>query len=385
MKLEDIGYNEKLEQFRREENLLQFEIGRVIAEHKERYIVKTEMGEFDAEITGNLRYSAQNREDYPAVGDWVALSTFDHDFSIIYKILPRFSTISRQAVGKFGEKQIIATNIDYGLIVQSVNRDFNLNRLERYLTICYSSKIQPIVVITKIDLIDNETLTDLLHKIKTRIDNVPIIALSNETQEGIEELRKLIVKGKTYCLLGSSGVGKSSLINMLCNNNKLAKISATPGKTQLINHFLINEAWYLVDLPGYGYAKTSKDKRTKFATIIYDYCKKRESLVCLFILIDSRLPLQKIDLEFMTWCGENEIAFWIIYTKADKNSKAELARNIAAIEKELLKEWAEMPNTFITSAEKKMGKDDVLDFIGFQFKEHVAFREIKPSSDDEEE
>lgn len=189
-----------------------------------------------------------------------------------------------------------------------------------------------------------------------------------------------------YAFIGRSNVGKSSLINMLCNNNKLAKISATPGKTQLINHFLINDTWYLVDLPGYGFAKTSKDKRSKFETIIYDYCKKRESLVCLFILIDSRLPLQKIDSDFMNWCGENEIPFSIIYTKADKNSKLELSRNIKKIESELLKEWAEMPNTFITSAEKKVGKEDILEFIGFQIKETKAMREIKhDAADDEEE
>jgi GTP-binding protein len=188
-----------------------------------------------------------------------------------------------------------------------------------------------------------------------------------------------------YAFIGRSNVGKSSLINMLCNNNKLAKISATPGKTQLINHFLINDTWYLVDLPGYGFAKTSKDKRSKFETIIYDYCKKRESLVCLFILVDSRLPLQKIDLEFMEWCGENEIPFSIIYTKADKNSKSELARNIKNIEKELLKEWEEMPNAFITSAEKKMGKEDILDFIGFQIKENKPPRKIKHVAADEEE
>lgn len=188
-----------------------------------------------------------------------------------------------------------------------------------------------------------------------------------------------------YAFIGRSNVGKSSLINMLCNNNKLAKISATPGKTQLINHFLINDSWYLVDLPGYGFAKTSKDKREKFTTIIYDYCKKREGLVCLFILLDSRLPLQKIDLEFMIWCGENEIPFSIIYTKADKNSKSELARNIKAIEKELLKEWTDLPNTFITSSEKKMGKEDVLEFIGFQLKENTIRRESKTESADEEE
>jgi len=172
---------------------------------------------------------------------------------------------------------------------------------------------------------------------------------------------------------------------MLCNNNKLAKVSATPGKTQLINHFTINDSWFLVDLPGYGFAKTSKDNRSKFETIIYDYCKKRETLVVLFVLIDSRLPLQKIDFEFMSWCGENEIPFSIIYTKADKNSKSELAKNIKNIETELLKEWEEMPNTFITSAEKKGGKEDVLDFIEFQINENRSPRETRKDAADEEE
>jgi GTP-binding protein len=186
-----------------------------------------------------------------------------------------------------------------------------------------------------------------------------------------------------YAFIGRSNVGKSSLINMLCNNNKLAKVSATPGKTQLINHFIINDSWYLVDLPGYGFAKTSKDKRDKFATIIYDYCKKRESLVCLFVLIDSRLPLQKIDLEFLLWCGENEIPFSIIYTKSDKNSKSELSRHIKNIEKELKKHWDELPNSFATSAETKMGRDEVLGFIGYQIKEHENINR-KRRSDEEE-
>ncbi|PBQ31442.1 YihA family ribosome biogenesis GTP-binding protein [Sphingobacteriaceae bacterium] len=188
-----------------------------------------------------------------------------------------------------------------------------------------------------------------------------------------------------YAFIGRSNVGKSSLINMLCNNKQLAKVSATPGKTQLINHFTINDSWYLVDLPGYGFAKTSKDNRSKFETIIYDYCKKRETLVCLFVLIDSRLPLQKIDFEFMTWCGETEIPFSIIYTKADKNSKAELAKNIKNIETELLKEWEEMPNTFISSAEKKSGKEDILEFIDFQINENRPPRETKKDLADEEE
>ncbi len=190
-----------------------------------------------------------------------------------------------------------------------------------------------------------------------------------------------------YAFIGRSNVGKSSLINMLCNNNKLAKTSATPGKTQLINHFLINEAWYLVDLPGYGFAKTSKTARTRFETIIFDYCKKRETLVCLFVLIDSRLPLQKIDLEFMSWCAETGIPFSIIYTKTDKNSKAELARNIKNIEKELLTIWTELPNSFISSAEKKVGREDILEFIDFHFKQKHEKRIIQEDEEntDEEE
>lgn len=172
-----------------------------------------------------------------------------------------------------------------------------------------------------------------------------------------------------YAFIGRSNVGKSSLINMLCGNASLAKTSATPGKTQLINHFLINELWYLVDLPGYGYAKTDKEKQIKIETIIYDYCKKRKNLVCLFILIDSRLPLQTIDKEFMAWCSENEIPFSMIYTKADKNSKAELASNIKAIENEILKTWEELPNSFISSSQKKIGQEEILDFIEFNYRQ----------------
>ena len=191
-----------------------------------------------------------------------------------------------------------------------------------------------------------------------------------------------------YAFIGRSNVGKSSLINMLCNNNKLAKTSSTPGKTQLINHFIINEEWYLVDLPGYGFAKTSKSSRAKFETIIFDYCKKRETLVCLFVLIDSRLTLQKIDLEFMLWCAETKIPFSIIYTKTDKNSKSELSRNIKNIEKERLKAWQDMPNSFVTSAEKGVGKDELLEFIAFQINEtntrlknEKEFKKENPSID----
>jgi GTP-binding protein len=175
-----------------------------------------------------------------------------------------------------------------------------------------------------------------------------------------------------FAFIGRSNVGKSSLINMMTNNNKLAKTSATPGKTKLINYFLINDNWFLIDLPGYGFAKASKGDKAKIETIIFDYCKKRTQLKCLFILIDSRLELQKIDLEFMHWCSTNEIPYALIYTKADKNSKNELQKNISKIENEILKNWNELPNCFISSAEKKLGKEEILTFINFHLKPEVA-------------
>lgn len=215
MTLEDLGYNDKLEKLRNENNLEEFEIGRVISEHKERYVVKNDKGEFEAEITGHLRFSSKGREDFPAVGDWVAITIHDPDFCIIHSILPRSSAISRQDVDKFGEIQIIATNIDYALLVQAVDRDFNMNRLERYLTICNSSKVDPIIVLTKIDLVDKHRIFEILKKIKDRIKTVPVVAISNESQDGYDKIKAVIEKGKTYCMLGSSGVGKSTLLNNL--------------------------------------------------------------------------------------------------------------------------------------------------------------------------
>ncbi len=215
VELKDLGYTNQLEKFRTENNLNGFEAGRVIAEHKDRYIVSTARGEFEAEITGNMRFTAKNREDFPAVGDWVALMTYESGFAIIHKIFPRFSLIKRQAVGQFGEVQVIAANIDYAFLVQAADRDFNINRLERYLTICYSSKVNPIIILSKIDLINEQQLSELLANITARIKDVPVIAISNQSQEGYDEIREIVEKGKTYCLLGSSGVGKSTLLNNL--------------------------------------------------------------------------------------------------------------------------------------------------------------------------
>lgn len=256
MILEDLGYTDKLKRLGNENKLNEFVIGRVISEHKERYIVKTEKGEFEAEITGNLRFSAKNREDFPAVGDWVAITIHDSDLAIIHSILPRFSVISRKDVGKFGEIQIIATNIDYAFLVQAADRDFNLNRLERYLTICNSSKVSPIIVLTKIDLIDEHQTYEILEKIKSRISNVPVIAISNESQEGYGKINAIIEKGKTYCMLGSSGVGKSTLLNNLSGKSlmKTDTISHSTNKGKHITShrelIILENGGILVDNPG---------------------------------------------------------------------------------------------------------------------------------------
>lgn len=256
MKLEELGYNDKLEKSRIEQNLKDFGIGRVISEHKERYIVKTEKGELEAEITGNLRFSSKSREDFPAVGDWVALSIHDSDFSIIHSILPRYSVISRQAVGKFGEIQIIATNIDYAFLVQAADRDFNINRLERYLIICNSSKVSPIIVLSKIDLIDEHRTAEIIENIKARIKNVLILAISNESKEGYDKISAIIEKGKTYCMLGSSGVGKSTLLNNLSGKSLMRtdSISQSTNKGRHVTShrelIILENGGILVDNPG---------------------------------------------------------------------------------------------------------------------------------------
>ena len=166
-----------------------------------------------------------------------------------------------------------------------------------------------------------------------------------------------------YAFIGRSNVGKSSLINMLTNNKKLAKTSATPGKTLLINHFIINKEWYLVDLPGYGYAKRSKKEVDKLDQMIRGYILQREQLVNVFVLVDIRLEPQKIDLDFIEWLGVSSIPFAIIFTKADKLTSNKARQAMEAYKKKLMETWEELPPMFLTSSEKKDGRDDVLDYI----------------------
>jgi GTP-binding protein len=166
-----------------------------------------------------------------------------------------------------------------------------------------------------------------------------------------------------YAFIGRSNVGKSSLINMLTERKSLAKTSGKPGKTQLINHFIINENWFLVDLPGYGYAQISKSKRQSFQIFITEYFLQREQLACSFVLVDVRHEPQKIDLEFMRFLGENGIPFCIVFTKADKLNHSILNKNLQLYQTELLKTWEEMPTHFVTSATNKKGREELLKFI----------------------
>ena len=167
-----------------------------------------------------------------------------------------------------------------------------------------------------------------------------------------------------FAFIGRSNVGKSSLINMITGRKDLAKTSKQPGKTQMINYFLVDESWYLVDLPGYGYAKTSKKTRDKWEVMIHHYLQVRPTLQCAFVLLDSRHPLQKIDHEFINWCGANAVPMAFVYTKADKTKSMELKNNIEGIQRVLLEEWTDLPAQFVSSSQNSLGREDILHFIG---------------------
>ncbi len=221
MNLKALGYHEYLKSIESTHNPdSEYTLARVVTEHKDRYVVMTETGLLEAEVIGKLRYAATSRADFPAVGDWVDLLIYD-DSAIIFNVLPRKSVIERPAVGSHGEKQIIAANVDVALIVQAVDRDFNLNRIERYLAIIKTTDADPVVVLSKIDLVSAIELDSLIKAIHERLPSVKVVAISNTTPDGIAQLTGLFREGVTYCLLGSSGVGKSSLINNLTGKKNM--------------------------------------------------------------------------------------------------------------------------------------------------------------------
>ncbi len=256
MTMEHLGYNNAFESYRKNNKLDSFQIGRVISEHKERYVVRTENGEFQGEIIGNLRFAAQSRADFPAVGDWVAVTELDDTKVLIYSIYPRQTVLARLAIGKQSDNQIIATNIDYALIVFAADRDFNINRIERYLTICNSAKVTPILILNKIDLVSSTELKELTDKIKTRLPQLELLSISNYTKLGIEEIERKLIKTKTYCLLGSSGVGKSTLLNNLLKSDKMqtSELSESNQKgrhtTSHRELFILDNGAILIDNPG---------------------------------------------------------------------------------------------------------------------------------------
>jgi ribosome biogenesis GTPase len=251
-----LGLSADLKAYIKENSLEDLPVGRVIREHRERYAVSDGEDEYDAEITGNLRYSAASRVDFPAVGDWVTMTLYGPDQAIINGILPRKSKLARHAVGKPGEKQIISANIDSAFIVQAINNNFNINRLERYLTICYSAGIEPILVLSKTDLVSQDEIESALGSLMKRDRQVKYILLSNVTREGVDQVLSAIQKGRTYCVIGSSGVGKSTLVNTLLQREilKTAEISRSTNKGRHVTEhrelFVLENGGIIIDTPG---------------------------------------------------------------------------------------------------------------------------------------
>jgi len=252
----NLGYTKEMETYRIENGYDEFRVGRVVLEHKERYILKNKEGEYDAEILGQMRYKAESRSDFPAVGDWVVFQEFNEEQAIIYAILPRVNILERKAVGKEGDRQLIAANIDTAFIVVAVDRDFSVNRIQRYLAIVLESNIEAVIVLNKIDLIGNEKRDEILSMINSRIPNIPIIMSSCENDSGLASLSEYLKPNQTYCLLGSSGVGKSTLLNKLSGKNLMttAGISETivRGKhtTSHRELILLSNGAMIIDNPG---------------------------------------------------------------------------------------------------------------------------------------
>ncbi|AEJ61017.1 ribosome biogenesis GTPase RsgA [Spirochaeta thermophila DSM 6578] len=246
MTLFDLGYHEKLDRFRREQGLEGSDVGRVISVHRDWYLVGTTEGEVTAQVAGNLRFSAQGPEDFPVVRDWVALKVYGEDGGIIHRVFPRFSVISRKAAGAAGSIQVIAANVDYGLLIQSVDRDFNPNRLERYLAICRAAGVEPIVVLTKVDTVPVARVEETTDRIRRRLGEIPLVAISNTTRRGYGDLMRLLKRTKTYCMLGSSGVGKSTLVNNLACRARM-KTGAVSEHTKKGTHVTTHRELIVLD------------------------------------------------------------------------------------------------------------------------------------------
>lgn len=274
--MENLGLTKELEiQLSQKIDEGQF-YARVTKVHKERYIVQNNDNTYSAELTGNLRFTANSSEDFPVVGDWVKCLSFDNSAAIILEIFTRHSQLSRKHNSKKSEIQMIASNIDYAVIVMSANQDFNLNRMERFITMAKSGKIAPLILITKIDLVSNEKLKELKQSISERFPNIPTLYLSVFNSKIFNEFSKSLEKSKTYCFLGSSGVGKSTIINRLTNSDKLrtAEISSAnnKGKHTTTSRELIclDNGAIVIDTPGMkeiGLTSSEQELKSSFETI----------------------------------------------------------------------------------------------------------------------
>jgi ribosome biogenesis GTPase / thiamine phosphate phosphatase len=256
MDLTDLGYKKNPGEYTAEEIGGDFILARVLAEYRELYIVSTGKGEFEAEITGNMRFTAASREDFPVVGDWVLIKIYEPDLAIIHRILPRYSLIKRQNPGGNSGVQPIAANVDYAFIVQSAGRDFNINRLERYLTICYDSDIRPVIILSKTDLLQAREIENLSTAITQRIKDVPVIKLSNVNREGYDKAVLYLKKGVTCCMLGSSGAGKSTFLNNISGQQlmKTGDIGLHSNRGRHVTShrelFVLDNGGILIDNPG---------------------------------------------------------------------------------------------------------------------------------------
>ena len=255
IKLKDIGYSDFFEEKRKSATDNNLTPARIIAEHKELYILRNETSEFSAKITGKMMFTASYREDYPAVGDWVLIIVLDKKQAIIREILPRKTVLIRKSANK-SDAQIIASNIDIAFVIQSPDRDYNLNRFERYLSLARSGNIKPVIVLNKTDLISESDLEKKLTEIKARFENTDIYTTSTITGKGIADFKKNIKQGVTYCFIGSSGVGKSSIVNMLMGENliKTGEISSYTNRGKHITThrelFILKNGGLLIDNPG---------------------------------------------------------------------------------------------------------------------------------------
>lgn len=348
MTLEKIGYTQHLKDYRATHQLDSFEVGRISSEHKERYVVTTGEAEFDAELLGNLRFTAESRYDLPAVGDFVAISEYDEGKALIHAIYPRKSIIERRAAGKSTQVQIIATNIDYGLIVQAVDRDFNLNRLERYLIICHASQVEPIIVLNKTDLIGAAELEDIQALIRERIPQVPILMVNN-TPGGAAALQKVIQKGHTYCLLGSSGVGKSTLLNNLAGKHLMntREISSSVNKGQhTTSHrelIVLDDGGIIIDNPGMrevGIADTSGGLEITFEALLdyaqdcrYKDCTHTHELGCAILE-----AVDKGDIDEATYANFRKMQKEKSHFEADALERKKKDKSLGKLIKQVVKE-----------------------------------------------